>query len=249
MVFLNVGQGDSALIKHGDIELVIDGGPIMLLSDKISKYLSYNDKTIEVAELSHTDNDHYEGFLELSKVYKIETFIMPAQVEESADLLQLLSQLESQKTKIITAKEGLGVEISPGVLLDILRAPSKGSQDTGNDASIVSRLSYYSTSFLFTGDATQISEAKMITEKSPLKSDILKVGHHGSKYSSSEKFLETVSPAEAIISVGEDNIYGHPAKEVLNRLTSLGINIFRTDTNGDIKYSCSFSLQKCTLDN
>jgi len=110
--FLNVGQGDSTLIKHGSVELVIDGGPVMLLSDKISKYLSYGDKTIEVAELSHTDSDHYKGFLELSKSIKLNLYYA-AQIEESADLSQLLAQLGGQGTNIVTAKEGLEIRAFP----------------------------------------------------------------------------------------------------------------------------------------
>ena len=104
-----------------------------------------------------------------------------------------------------------------------------------NNTSIITRLIFAENSFLFTGDAYQSAEKKLIEGKIELNSDVLKVGHHGSKTSTAEEFIKEVLPEIAVISVGRNNIYGHPSQETLDALGKYGISIFRTDLNGDIK--------------
>lgn len=149
--------------------------------------------------------------------------------------------LRKRNVKIVVAHAGQKIDVGRGVTLDVF-SPFEDyngkSVKNPHDANIISRLIHGKNSILFMGDAEKPLEYRLLFESAGfLDSDILKVGHHGSKTSSSEEFLKAVSPDIAVIQVGRKNRYGHPTQEVLDRLAAIGAKIFRTDLNGDVRIS------------
>lgn len=238
--FLDIGQGDSIFIETPQFhQILIDGGLSSNVLGKLQKLMPFYDRTIDVVISTHPDKDHMEGLLGVLQRYKVDYILWTGIVREGPlyqKWLSVLAESEKQGTKIIKAK--LNQEIKAGsVVIDTLHpfvdltGQDFGSKD--NDTGIVSRLIYGKNSFLFTADISSALEKKLINKGVNLKSDVLKVSHHGSKYSTLNKFLEIVKPEIAVISVGK-NSYGHPTPETLQRLENFGINTLRTDELGDI---------------
>ncbi|MDO8622965.1 MAG: MBL fold metallo-hydrolase [archaeon] len=239
--FLNIGQGDSVFIETPQLhQIIIDGGPYSTVLEKLQKLMPFYDKTIDVVILTHPDKDHLEGLLEVLQRYKID-YILWTGIVRDGDLYQkwisLLEKSEKKGTKIIKAK--LNQEIKAGdVVIDTLHPfedlTDKEFGNKDNDTGIISRLIFGKNTFLFTGDISSKVEKELVSKEIYLKSDVLKVAHHGSKYSTSDEFLKMVEPKIAVISVGK-NSYGHPTSEVLQRLKIFGIHILRTDKDEDVK--------------
>lgn len=240
---LSIGQGDSIFIQTPDMRhILIDGGPGQDILGKLQSRLPLWDRKLDVIILTHPDADHLQGLLAVLQKYQADYIIWTGITREGQGYQEWLRLLEKQKArgaKVIQAKQGL--QISNGqVVIDTLHPFEVMEGKTvkeGNDTGIVSRLQYGSKSFLFTADISSNVEYDLVGRGTTLASDVLKVPHHGSKYSSSDEFLEAVHPGIAAISVGARNSYGHPTKEVLQRLESFGISILRTDRHGDIKFS------------
>ena len=237
--FLNVGQGDAILIRAPENkEILIDAGPNSSLLNQISKKLPFYNKTIEGIIITHPDNDHIAGFTPLLERYKV-LFIIYTGLEHNLSAYNRILEIAKEKhIPLYLAKAGSQIKISDELTLDIIAPFENFSGKTAkknNNTSIVSRLVYGKTSYLFTGDAEAEEENKLLESKQNINSDVLKVGHHGSKSSSSEDFLKMVSPKISIISAGKYNRYGHPHKETLERLKTTGTQIFRTDENGNIE--------------
>lgn len=238
--FLDVGQGDSIFINTPDShQILIDGGPSSVVLEKLSGRMSFSDRTIDLVVLTHPDRDHVQGLIEVMERYKVEYILWTGAIKDSPEYSKWIESLEKEKkegSKVVIANCDKSIRLGD-VLIEIISPVDdlngKVIGKTSNDSSIVSRFSFYNTSFLFAGDLSSNGEKKILN--SNLDSDVLKIGHHGSKYSTSDIFLERVSPEYAVISVGKDNSYGHPALEVLQRLKNFGIDILRTDTNGDIQ--------------
>jgi beta-lactamase superfamily II metal-dependent hydrolase len=203
------------------------------------------DRTIDLVILTHPESDHMQGLLDILQRYKAD-YILWTGVEKTAPeydaWINILEKQKGQKgttgAKIIITRAGQ--EIKAGnVLIDTLfpfkSLEGQEMKNTSNDTCVVSHLIFGKNSFLFTGDLSSKGEAELVSAKSDIASDVLKVGHHGSKYSTSDLFLENVKPKIAVISVGKNNSYGHPTPEVLQRLEKFGIKMFRTDINGDIE--------------
>ena len=241
--FLDVGQGDSAFIETSQMhQILIDGGPDSTLLGKLAKNMPFWDRTIDLVILTHPEKDHMQGILYALQRYKVD-YILWTGVKKSASEYDVwINVLEKQKkmgAKIIIASAGQ--EIKAGnVLIDTLyplqSMEGEDVKNTSNDASVVSKLIFGNNSFLFTGDISSVAEKVLANsyELANLKLDVLKVAHHGSKYSTSDLFLENIKPKIAVISVGAKNTYGHPTPEVLQRLDSFGIKTLRTDQIGDI---------------
>lgn len=236
--FLDVGQGDAAFIKTPENhQIVIDGGPNSAVLEKISKIMPFWDKTIDMIILSHPERDHMQGLIEILKRYKINYIIESGIVKNTEEFLewqQLLEKQEKMGAKIINVKSGdlakIG-EINIDILYPLENVAEKEIKDSSNEVCVVTKLIYKENSFLFTGDIGFDEE----DEIRDLESDVLKVAHHGSKYSTSDLFLQAVKPIYAVIEVGK-NSYGHPTSEVLQRLEKFDIKIFRTDTDGNVEF-------------
>lgn len=241
--FFDVGQGDAVFIETpdqghgGGQQILIDGGPDSVILEKLAREMPFWDRTIDLIILSHPESDHLAGLLEVLKRYRVKNILWTGVVRDTAEYREWLELIDKEKANIKIAKAGQEI-ILPKVVLEILHPfedwQGKELKDS-NHSSIVLRLAFEESSFLFTGDIYNFQEREMILREANIDSDILKVAHHGSKTSSSEEFIEKVSPEIAIIQVGKDNSYGHPRQETLETLNKYGIKIFRTDQDGDIK--------------
>lgn len=235
--FFNVGQGDSAFIETAGYQILIDGGPDISVLEKLSREMSFWDRDIDLVILSHPESDHLSGLLEVLKRYKVENILWTGIVRDTAIFREWENLIKKEGAEIATAQSPLRLNLN-NLYIDVLspfeNLAGKEFKDS-NDTSVVVRLVFGGTSFLFTGDIGKSAEKNIIERNTELKTGVLKVAHHGSKTSTSGEFLEKISPEYAVISVGRDNKYGHPAEEVLDILSKYGIMIFRTDEAGDIK--------------
>lgn len=243
--FLNVGQGDSAFITTPENhQILIDGGPDSTVVGKIAKQIPFWDMSLDLVILSHPEKDHMQGLLEVLKRYKVSYIVWSGIKKQDAEYLEWLKVLVRQKNlgaKIITAVAGQEIKVG-NLKIDILNPKEnlfgKDAGSSSNDTSVVAKLIYGKNIFLFTGDIDAKAEAELC-KASPytnLKSNVLKVAHHGSKFSTSDIFLQEVAPQFAVIEVGK-NTYGHPTPEALQRLQNFGIKVYRTDQSGDIVFS------------
>ncbi|MFZ5364084.1 MAG: ComEC/Rec2 family competence protein [Patescibacteria group bacterium] len=237
--FFDVGQGDAILIKTPDHQrILIDGGPSNAVLNKLGENLPFFEKEIDLVILTHPHADHLDGLIEVLKRYKVKKILTTGVVHTTPDYLVWLEEIKNQNIPVEIAIAGKMFDFGGGVEMEIFYPPEdltgKSAEDL-NDTSIVGKLIFGQTSFLFTGDAEKEAEEKMIASGFDLKSDVLKIGHHGSRNATSENFLETVNPKFAVISVGENNSFGHPNPTIINRLERVGVEIFRTDEEGDIK--------------
>ena len=235
---LDVGQGDALFIESPTgTQILVDGGPPRRILGRLARVMPLFDRTIDAIIITNPDRDHMGGFLDVLKTYKVKQVIEPGTSNDESAIYQELKEVISKKNIPTTlAKKGMRIDLGGGVFLDILFPDRDVSTWTTNDGSIVARLSYGETSVMLTGDTTAETEKIILSENSKevLDSDILKVAHHGSKTSSSKAFVEAVSPEYALISDGKNNTYGHPHQQTLDTLSSLGIEVWRTDILGTI---------------
>jgi competence protein ComEC len=239
--FLNVGQGDAALVQHGSQQVLIDGGPSpAALLTELGSRMPFWDRDIELVVLTHPHADHINGLLEVLERYHVGQVIYPEVTGRLTLNDEWLSRLEAKNIPHQAAGNGMEVDLGNGSVLDILgpASPTGNGTDIGIDnGSLVLRLSLGTVSFLFTGDIREETEAELVLERASLYSTVLKVAHHGSRFATSASFLAVVDPKAAVISVGE-NDYGHPSDQVTERLnTRLGsANVYRTDRQGTIEF-------------
>jgi competence protein ComEC len=246
--FFDVGQGKAVFIEEpGGSQILIDGGPDGSVVEKLSSAMPYFDRKIDLLILTHPDSDHLTGLIEVLKRYSVESIIETGIADPTALYQEWHKIIEEKNIPLIFALAGQKIKIGDQFLLEILfpnRSLVGQSFSNTNSSSIVAKLSYGKNSFLFTGDAEEPTEFYLVGSGAEINADILDVGHHGSKNSTSQEFLKAVSPDVAIIQVGKNNRYGHPAQEILERLKD--IKVFRTDLQGDIDFSCDF--EKCASD-
>ena len=238
--FIDVGQGDSCLITTPQNKKVIvdsggsesyDVGKNVLLPYLLDKRIT----KIDYIMISHFDTDHCKGFEYVLENIKVKNVIISKQSETSENFKQIMKIIRKKRINLIVVQKGTKIKIDNFTTVDILSPQSENIADNMNDNSIVAKFEAYNFSILFTGDASEKIEKELIKEKINLKSDILKVSHHGSKTGTSEEFLKSVKPKIALIGVGENNKFGHPTKDVIKRLTENKIKIYRTDTDGEIR--------------
>jgi len=247
IVFFDVGQGDSFLIQKGTRQILIDGGPSGKTElAKLGRYLPYFDNEIEIVIATHPDKDHIAGLVEAARNYRIGKVLTTGAGKDTQVYKEWQDVLFYNKVETIEVWRSAEVKFDD-VKIRILNPAGKVSADIGdsNNSSIVGRLDYGSSSFLFTGDIESPAEKEILESGENIDIDILKVAHHGSKYSSSESFLDAASPVDAVISVSATNSYEHPAKEILEALEKRNIRILRTDEKGDIVYKCKVKSEKC----
>lgn len=237
--YLDIGQGDSELIELPEGKnILIDSGD----KDAGNKLLGYlkakNISTLDLVIITHPHIDHYGGLLQAVKTININQVFDSGATTSSPTYLKLLKQFADKKTKFAIPRKGQEFSFANGIILKIL-APEdpllKNTRSDANNSSIVTKLTYNKVSFLFTGDIEEESQNRLLKDDSgDLKSDILKVAHHGSRYTSSKEFLQAVKPKVAVISCGIGNSYGHPHQEALDRIKSENIKLYRTDLDGTI---------------
>lgn len=234
VIFLDVGQGASQLIiSPSGKAMLIDAGnndKEQLMVDYMKKY---HINKLDIVIGTHPDADHIGGLdkvidnVEIGKVY------LPNEQSNTKTFESLLTSIKNKGLKVTTAKSGLTLDFDSNVKVDMI-APIKSYEDS-NDMSAVVRVTFGKTSFLLTADTETKSEKDILASKVDLKSDVLLVGHHGSKTSTSSDFLKKVNPKYAVIQVGKDNKYGHPTDLILDRLSKQGVKVYRNDMNGTIE--------------
>ena len=229
--FIDVGQGDASLIICDGEAMLIDGGASDK-SDLIYAYLKkYDISHLKYIVGTHPDDDHIGGLSGALNYAKTERAFCSVDVYDSEPFSNFQKYLNQQRVVLEVPK--VGTKLDLGSAKAEIIAPRVKNQDTNNN-SIVIRIVYGNTSFLFTGDAEFDEENTILNARQTVSSDVLKVGHHGSEYSTSERFLEAVAPALAIISCGNENAYGFPTQTVLDELKTNGVTLLRTDKQGDI---------------
>lgn len=253
IVFLDVGQGDSILISQGSQQLLIDGGKDgKLLLEKLGKYVPFWDRQIETILETHPDADHIGGLIDVVQTYRVRTVLETKLQSDSQTFKKLEEVIEQNKVEKIEAQKGVTIKFADSALVEVLY-PFETVEDINNKdtnaQSVVAKLTIGENKFLLTGDLPTEQENELIAKNVDIGSQFLKVAHHGSKYATSNAFLDGVRPINAIISVGKNNSYGHPNPEVLQRLIQHKINIFRTDELGDIVFECLNLNDKCRMKN
>lgn len=241
--YIDVGQADAILIRvpteNGMKNMLIDAGSPLRESskDKITTdYLAnLGINTLHYMIITHPHFDHASAAAEVIEAVNVENLILPECEATQAFWVDMFEAMEAKNLEYIPSEVGDTYQIGDASF-EILGPVDPSKVKDTNDYSVVVRLDYGETSFLFTGDATVESEAEMlkVNASSKFKCDVLKVGHHGSDTSSSEAFLAAANPALAIIQCGTDNEYGHPKQLILDRLTNANIEVLRTDLEGTI---------------
>jgi len=228
--YIDVGQGDATLIKCGSHAMLIDGGNNNK-GTTVQLYLKKQGvESLDYVIGTHPDADHIGGLDVIVYKYNCDTVIMPDYEKDTKTYQELVDVIHDKNMKITYPV--VGEQYALGEAKFTIIAPNSNSYGgNANDYSVAILLEYGKNRFLFTGDAEETSEQDMIIE---LSADVYKVAHHGSRSASTQEFLNAVHPKYAVISCGEGNSYGHPHAEVLNRLRSMGVEVFRTDEQGSI---------------
>ena len=232
--FLDVGQGDASLVELGnDMQMLIDGGPPNgRLLAAIGKALSPYDRTIELVVLTHPELDHYGGLIELLRRYEVGAFIDAGVTKEVEAYGVLVKELTVRGVRRITLRAGDTIHYGTHTFTVLSPDDTLTYAKEKNDTSMVLAFESQGARFLFTGDiGAEVERAVVKAFDKPF--DVLKVPHHGSKFSSVAEFLSAVRPTLAAIGVGK-NSYGHPTREALARLEAVGARVYRTDHSGTI---------------
>ena len=237
ITFFDVGQGDGIFIQTpNDKQILIDGGPDNSILEKLNQTMPFYDRTIDLVILTHPDADHITGLVEVLNYYQIEHILTSGLEKDTAVYIKWKELIEEKNISLSLAQMGQKIILQNGIALEVLWPNQNlisSYSSSANNVSVVTRLVYGDIEVLLTGDIEKKVENYLVNQDFKLESDILKLPHHGSKTSTSYNFLKAVNPKIAIISVGEDNRYKHPSKEVLERIKDL--IVYRTDKDGDIQ--------------
>ncbi len=237
--FLDVGQGDAILIKTpAGQNILIDGGPGGTIIKRLAENLPWWDKQIDLMVLTHAHDDHVSGLIDVLKRYDVKKILYTGAVHNAPNYLAWLKLVREKKTPLVIIDKKQTVNLGKGAKMEILYPDESLIDKTFEDlnqSSIVIMLCFGKNKFLLTGDADEEVEKKLLSSGADLSADVLKVGHHGSQYSSSQEFLDKARPKIAVIQVGKDNDFGHPSLRIIKKLERAGAEILRTDLNGTIK--------------
>lgn len=241
LVVLDVGQGDAMLIQTPDHQdVLVDGGPSAAGIQQLGKYLGPGNNALEILILTHPDADHLTGALAALQEWPVETILTTGVVTHTALYHRWQAELKKTTASIIPVIAGQRYTLGQFLTIDTLWPDrswdgvpymQKASNGRGgiNDTSIGAKITCAGSTALMIGDASDAVEKELLRAGANLHVDLLKIGHHGSKYSSTHEFLRAVQPDMAVIPVGAINHYGHPHPTVIERLRVLRIPVYRTD--------------------
>ncbi|MBC7836348.1 MBL fold metallo-hydrolase [Acetobacteraceae bacterium] len=242
---LTVGQGDSIYIQSPTgTEVVIDGGPDNSILRELPKVMRPFDRSLDAVIATHPDADHIAGFIDLLNRYSVKNFVEPGIAKDTVTAARLEEEITKNNIPRYKAVRGMTLDLGGGVQLRILSPDFEVStlpESKANEGGIVAQLVYASTTMLLMADVSSKVEDHLVEIDGEsagfrIDSDILKVGHHGSRTSTDDELLDAVTPSVAIISVGAKNRYGHPTQDVLDRLSAHNVEVHRTDEEGTIKF-------------
>jgi competence protein ComEC len=238
IAFLNVGQGDSILIQAPNGQtMLIDGGRSTNLANTviIPKLREWGAQQVDVLIPTHPDADHIGGLVGVLESFPVKLAALTGQVHSTQIYERLLTNIRDKNIEALKVRTGTAIPFDPSVKIEVLAPDEEAVQsDDTNDASIVIKLTYGSTSFLLTGDAEMPENKAILDHGFDVRSTVLKLGHHGSHTSTNEDWLQHVQPQLGVISAGKDNSFGHPHPEVIAALKKLNIPYIRTDEHGTI---------------
>lgn len=230
--FLDVGQADSILIKLEDEYMLIDAGNNEDGVKLVNYFNELGIKEFKYVFGTHPHEDHIGGMDDIINNFKIDNYYMPDKITTTKTFEDVLDALINNNLQYTILEKGDEFNLSSANFKVIYAGDETNDI---NDSSIVLKLTYGNNSFLLTGDATSNVEKTLLNDN--IKSDVLKVAHHGSNYSSTDEFLDVVSPKYAVISVGKNNSYNHPTNSTLKKLNDRNIKLYRTDLDGTIKFT------------
>ena len=233
--FIDVGQGDSILVQSSDHAVLIDAGPPAAGQNLVVYLEELGIRTLDYVVATHPHSDHIGGMSRVLDRFFVHELWMPDVSHNTATFEQFLDAIERNNLEITTVQAG--DILSAGPIRMTAVSPNRSGYSNLNDYSIVLHMQYGRTSFLFTGDAEALSENEMIAAGWNLQANVLNVGHHGSRTSTTDSFLNAVYPQIAVISLAAGNQFNHPHPEVLERLAQRGIEVLRTDELGTIVMS------------
>lgn len=240
VTFLNVGQGDAIFIESPTgTQILIDGGPNAAVLRELGQVMGFFDRSIDLVIATHPDKDHIAGLSDVFDRYDISLFGTTTAANETIydEALDEAVRMEAGVT-VLPMIRGEIVDIGGGAFLEILFPDRNVSGISANDGSVIVRVVYGETEFMLTGDAPVSIEDFLVRTSCDdcLQATVLKAGHHGSKTSTSNLFLEAVNPEVVVFSAGEGNRYGHPAPEIIERVESAGALWFGTHIEGTIGF-------------
>lgn len=236
VAFLDVGQGDAIYIKSptGN-EVLVDGGPDGAVLRELGAIMPLYDRSIDVVIATHSDKDHIAGLIDAFRAYEVGMFIDSGVEADTSYHDALEEAVWREGAASVVARRGMNIQLGGGAYLVVLFPDRDAPNIETNQGSIVAKLVYGTTSFMLMGDSPDaIEEYLVMLDGNTLDSDVLKVGHHGSRTSTQDSFLSLVTPSYAIISAGKDNSYGHPHTEVVEQLVRFGASILGTYEKGRI---------------
>lgn len=238
VTFFDIGQGDAMFIETpSGRQVLIDGGSSDRILAKLSHALGFWDRDLDLVISTHPDADHVGGLADVLGQYRVAAVLETGIRRSVPEAAAFDRAIAAQRTPVVFAKAGQLIDFGDGAALAVLNPATSVAGEAiekTNDYGIVHRLIFGKTEYLFTADVTSVVEGRLVVEGFNLASDVLKVGHHGSKHSSSALFLSAVHPQAAVISVGAKNPYGHPTPEALERLSAARVRVYRTDEQGDV---------------
>lgn len=247
VVIFDIGQGDSIFIQSpSGKQVLIDGGPDGTVLRRLASEMGYFDRTLDMVVATHEDRDHIGGLPDVFSHYRVGTFLRTENQGGSAEAHIIDDITKIGGSEIAYARRGMTFDLGAGATLTVLFPDRDPTHLEPNTSSIVTKLTYGSKSFLFTGDSPQEIEKYLVSLDAPgLASTVLKLGHHGSRTSSSREYLEAVHPEYGVVSSGKNNRYGHPHKEVVDLLRELGIHMPNTAVDGNVVFETDgVTLQK-----
>ena len=236
VVVCDVGQGDATLVSWKSYQLLVDGGPDNSVLSCLGKNMGFWDRKIEVVAVTHPQADHMTGLIEVVERYEVGKLIVANVVNDTSEFWRLRQVVEERQVelKVLWPKERGGEPLAwKGEYESVQVLGKKTFQGDVNEMSLVLLGSFGKFDFLLTGDIGEKEEQELVEELGPV--ELLKVAHHGSRYSSSQGFIDKVKPEIGVISVSKKNRFGHPTETVLDRLAEVGARVMRTDRDGMVR--------------
>jgi competence protein ComEC len=236
--FLNIGQGDSVLFQtpQGG-KILIDGGPDKKVLSELGQALPIFSKNLDLVIATHDDADHIMGLIDVLKKYKVKVLLYSLPNSESPLSKELMRVAKERNVQVVQVVKPMFIRTEDGLVIKVMFPVKNMDNAESNDASVSTQFIFGKNKFLLTGDLPQSGEIFLVRRYGEnLKSDLLKLGHHGSDTSTNQEFLQVVRPEVAVASDGKNNKFGHPHQSVLDLCEKFGIKVYRTDQEGRLNF-------------